>query len=114
CGGGFERTGLLRGRGKIAGDRSAAARAGGAHDSDGTAADREPPTVAGDARSGYWRIDAGVLLLPRARRDSENFREVLRRAIDDACVPHRWIAVRDVRRLRRGREALLQRFRAQD
>ena len=54
---------------------------------------------------------AAVLLLPRARRDSEDFREVLRRAADHARLPHRRPAVRDLRRLRKGRRALLQLFR---
>ena len=110
--GGFERPGLLRGGRKIAGRGSAAARARGAHDSDGAAAHRQPPGVARNACARYRRADSGFLLFSRARRNSENFREVLRRAADHACVPHRRLAIRDVRRLRRGSEALLRRFRA--
>src|SRR6202042_2871960 len=64
-------------------------RAGGAHDFDGAAAHREPLVVAGHACAGYRRADAGFLLLSRARRNPENFREVLRRAADDARVSHR-------------------------
>ncbi len=54
--------------------------------------------LAGHACARYRRADAAVLLPARARRDSENFREVLRRAADHARVPHRRPAIRSVRR----------------
>ncbi len=59
----------------------------------GTAADRQPPVLAGHARAGYRRADAAVLLPARARRDPEDFREVLRRAAHHARLPHRRPAI---------------------
>ena len=52
-------------------------------------------------------ITPALLYLPRPGRNSQDFREVLRRAADDACVPHWRTAVRGVRRIRKGREDLL-------
>ena len=106
--GGFERPGLLRGGREAAGRGSAAARARDPHDPHRTAAHRQPPVLAGHARAGYRRADAAVLLPARARRDPENFREVLRRAAHHARVPHRRPAVRGLRRVGKRRRALLQ------
>ena len=53
----------------------------------------QPPAVAGHARAGHRRHHAAVLYLPRARRGSEDLREVLRRAPDHACLPHRRPAI---------------------
>ncbi len=60
---------------------------------------RQPPVLAGNARARHRRADAAVLLPARARRDSEDFRELLRRAPDHARLPHRRPAVRGLRRL---------------
>ena len=64
--------------------------------------------VAGNARAGYRRDHAGVLLPARTRRGAEDFREVLRRAADHARLPHRRAALRDVRRLRAGDPRVLR------
>jgi hypothetical protein len=49
------------------------------------------------ARFGYRRLDAAFLLFARTGRDPENFREVLRRTPDHACVSHRRAAIRSLR-----------------
>ena len=63
---------------------------------------------------GTHALDIGALtpcsILPRPRRDSEDLREILRRAAHDACVPHRRLYLRDLRRFRAGREEVLRRF----
>ena len=50
---------------------------------------------------GTHALDIGAMTplfycLPRPRRDPEDFRKVLRRAPDHACVPHRRLPVRDL------------------
>ena len=49
----------------------------------------QPPGLAGNARAGYRRDERVFLLLPRARRHSAHFRDVLRPAHDDQLHPHR-------------------------
>src|SRR5438132_8713898 len=97
-GGGVERAGLLRGGGETAGRGSAAARARDPYHSHRTAADRQPPFLAGHARAGYRGADAALLLPARTGRDPENFREVLWSAPDHARLPHRRPAIRGLRR----------------
>ena len=97
----LERPRLLRGGREADERRSAAAREVHPRDSDGTESHRQPPALAGHARARYRRDDAAVLHLPRPGRDSQDFRKVLRRASDDACLPHRRLPVRDLRRLRK-------------
>ena len=63
---------------------------------------RQPPGLAGHARARHRRADAAVLLLPRSRRDPGDLRKILRRAPDDARVPHRRLHLRSLRRLREG------------
>ncbi len=65
--------GLLRSGRKVDGCGSAAARARDSHHSHGVAAHRVASGLAGNTRAGHWRADSGVLLLPRTRRNSENF-----------------------------------------
>ena len=103
---GFQRAGLLPGRGKAAERGSAAARPGGARDPYGAEPHYQPPGVAGNARARYRRHHAGVLLLPRARGRAQDFREVLRRAAHHPRVPHRRPAIRNLRRFRKGRQAI--------
>src|SRR6266478_5789839 len=61
-----------RSGGKIAAGGSSAAGARDSNHPDGTAENCQPPPVARHACPGHWRPDSAFLLLPRARRDSED------------------------------------------
>ena len=52
-------------------------------------AHRQPSDLAGHACAGHRRDDRLFLLLPRARRDPEDLRDVLGPADDDQLHPHR-------------------------
>ena len=90
---GLEWTGLLRSGRETAECRGAAAREIYSRDPDRTEPHRQPPALAGHARARYRRDDAAVLHLPRPRRDSQDFRKILRRAPDHACFSHRRLPV---------------------
>ncbi len=95
---------------KLLNVRGAAAGQLHSRDSHRTEPARQPHAVAGHARARYRRHHAALLHLSRPRRNSQDFREVLRRPPDHACLPHRRMFVRDLRRLRaRGKE--ISRFR---
>ena len=80
---------LLPGGRKVAADRNPAAGAVDSRDAGGTDAPEQPSGVARHARHRHRRDERLPLLLPRARRDSAHFRNVLRPAHDDQLHPHR-------------------------
>ncbi len=69
--------------------RNSAQGAMDARDAGRISAPEQPPGMAGNARAGYRRDDGVFLLLPRARRHSADFRDVLRPAHDDQLHSHR-------------------------
>ncbi len=84
-----EQPGVLPGGRKIAGPGSSQARAIHPRASDGTDAHRLAPGVAGHARDRPGRDVRVPVLLPRARRTAEDFRDGQRPAHDDQLFPHR-------------------------
>ena len=65
---------------------------------------QQPSGVARHARHRYRRHERLPLLLPRARRDSAHFRDVLRPAHDDQLFPHRRTGAGASARLAEARE----------
>ena len=110
---GLQRAGLLRNGGEAAQRGSAAARAIHPRHPHRTVPHRQPPGLAGHARARHRRADAAVLLLPRSRRNPEDLREILWRAAHHACLPHRRLPVRGLRRLRAGLQQVLRLLPAQ-
>ncbi len=53
----------------------------------------QPSTLARHPRARHRRDDAAVLYLPRPGRNSQDFREILRRAPDHSRLPHRRLPV---------------------
>ena len=93
---GLERPGLLRSGRKAAQRGSSAPRPIHSRDPHRTESPGQPHALAGHARARYRRHHAAVLHLPRPGRDSQDFREVLRRPPDHARLPHRRMFVRNL------------------
>ena len=89
--------GLLRDDREASRHHRPAARAVHPRDHDGVEPHQQPPALARHPRARYRRHDRLPLRVPRARRDPEDFRKLLRRPAHDAHVPHRRHAVRDLR-----------------
>ena len=104
---------LLPGGGETAGPGNSAAGAVDARDADRADAPQQPPGVAGHARHRYRRDERVPLLLPRARRYSAHFRDVLRPAHDDQLFPHRRAGAGAAARLAEAREEFHRRLSAQ-